>query len=146
LTDLFDQYFAADLSRMAEMRRLLRESLEGEGVEESRLDRLVLVVDEVVSNSIEHGADYRQSSKPIRVQVQSIQGELFLKIDDIDMPADKIAGLAQVFGEESEAAPSAMALRGRGMYLITSYLEDLEIVAVDGAGMRLQGRLHVSGG
>jgi anti-sigma regulatory factor (Ser/Thr protein kinase) len=115
-------------------------------VEESRLDRLVLVVDEVVSNSIEHGADYRQSSEPIRVQVQSIQGELFLKIDDIDMPADKIAGLAQVFGEESEAAPSAMALRGRGMYLITSYLEDLEIVAVDGAGMRLQGRLHVGGG
>jgi anti-sigma regulatory factor (Ser/Thr protein kinase) len=145
LTELFDRRFPADLSQMAELRRLLREGLVVRGVEEVHLERLILVVDEVVSNSIEHGTEYRQSSEPIRVRVTREREQLFVKVDDVDMPSELVVGLAQVFDEESSAAPSAMAERGRGMFLITMFLKDLEIVSVEGGGMCLQGRLHASG-
>ena len=141
MIDLFDKRFAADLSRMAEMREVVRESLVREGVPAEFLERLVLVVDEVVSNSIEHGTDYRQTEKPIRVCVGRTEDGLVLSVDDVDMPPDMVADLAREFGSQPGEAPALNLERGRGMFLISMFLEDLQVSSVDGGGMRLRGRL-----
>lgn len=146
MTELFDQRFPADLSRLADLRRVLREHLEGAGVDESQVERMVLVVDEVVSNAIEHGSAYRRSADPIRVCVERVEAVLLLKVDDADVPSDLVSSLARVFDDRLESAPSAVVERGRGMFLITMFLEDLEIVSAEGGGMRLQGRLDASAG
>lgn len=138
---LFEQRFPADLSRMADLRARVREALEAQGLSETTLERLILVVDEVVSNSIEHGGAYRTTVDPIRVSVHQNSTSLLLEVDDVDVPRDLVIDLAKVFGDDGDETPSAMAERGRGMFLITMFLEDLEIVVAEGGGMRLQGRL-----
>ena len=145
MTDHFDERFPADLSRMADLRRVLRAHLEGVGVDGAQVERMILVVDEVVSNSIEHGSEYRRSPDPIRVYVERVECDLLLQVDDADVPSDLVANLARVFDDQLGSAPSAVVERGRGMYLITMFLEDLEIVSAEGGGMRLQGRLDASG-
>ena len=141
MTDLFDERFPADLSRMAGLRRVVREHLERAGVDDALVERTVLVVDEVVSNAIEHGSEYRRSSDPIRVCIERVEDDLLLKVDDADVPSDLVANLARVFDDQIESAPAAVVERGRGMYLITMFLEDIEILSAEGGGMRLQGRL-----
>lgn len=141
MIELFDERFPADLSRMAEVREIVRIGLAREGVPEEFLERLVLVVDEVVSNSIEHGAEYRQTEKPIRVCVGRTGDGLVLSVDDVDMPPDMVADLAREFDEHGEEAPALRLERGRGMFLINMFLEDLHVSTVEGGGMRLQGRL-----
>ena len=143
MTDLFDERFPADLSRMADLRRVVREHLERASVEESQMDRLILVVDEVVSNAIEHGSEYRRSSDPIRVGIERVAGGLLLRVDDADVPTELVLDLAQVFDGHPGLAPAAVVERGRGMFLITMFLENLEILSAEGGGMRLQGRLDV---
>ena len=145
MNDLFDQRFPADLSRMADLRSQLRERLERSAIEESQVDRMILVVDEIVSNSIEHGSDYRRSSDPIRVQVERMGAGLLLKVDDLDAPDDLVVDLGRVLAEEPGPAPEAVMERGRGMFLITMFLDDLEVLTADDGGMRVQGRLDDRG-
>ncbi len=125
---------------------MLREHLERLGVDEAQVDRMVLVVDEVVSNAIEHGSVYRRSPNPIRVCVERFEAFLLLKVDDADVPSDLVTNLARVFDDQIESVPSAVVERGRGMFLITMFLEGLEILSAEGGGMRLQGRLDASAG
>ena len=141
MIDLFDERFPADLGRMAEVRKVVRNDLAREGVPEEFVERLVLVVDEVVSNSIEHGTDYRQTEKPIRVRVGRTGDGLVLSVDDVDVPPDMVADLAREFDEHGGEAPALFLERGRGMFLINMFLEDLRLSSVEGGGMRLQGRL-----
>ena len=141
MIDLFDERFPADLSRMAEVREIVRNGLAREGVPEEFQERLVLVVDEVVTNSIEHGAEYRQTEKPIRVCVGRTEDGLVLSVEDVDVPPDMVADLAREFGEQGGEAPASLLERGRGMFLISMFLEDLQVSSVEGGGMRLRGRL-----
>ena len=129
---------------MAEVRRVLRTGLQLKGVPELCLERLILVVDEVVSNSIEHGAGYRQTTDPIRVRVGRSEEGLILVVDDVDVPRAVVESLASEFSGQEEVAPSVLLERGRGMFLIGTYLEDIQVTDADGCGMRLQGRLQES--
>lgn len=138
---LFEHSIPADFSRVGDLRRLLREGLEPLGVSGSFLERLILVVDEVVSNSIEHGSEYRRGESPIRVIVHENSGGLHLKVDDLDVPQDMVASLEAELHSQDGVPPSALSERGRGMFLITMFLEDLRVLAVEGGGMRVQGRV-----
>jgi anti-sigma regulatory factor (Ser/Thr protein kinase) len=138
---VFEHRIPADLSLVGDLRRLLRHGLEQAGVSCGFIERLVLVVDEVVSNSIEHGAGYRKSAAPIRVVVRQRVDGLQVEVDDLDVPVDLVTTLeAELHGQDG-MPPSAVSERGRGMFLITMLLTDLRVVAVEGGGMRVQGRL-----
>ncbi len=141
MNSLFDQRFPADLSRMSELRATLREALELRGVSEDSLERLILVVDEVVANSIEHGEAYRRSSDPIRVEVRQDEQGLEVEVEDNDVPQDLATTLSREFGAQSGILPSVDHERGRGMFLVTLFLKGLRVTPVEGGGMRLQGRL-----
>lgn len=141
MNSLFDQRFPADLSRMSELRAVLRQVLVERGVSEDLLERLILVVDEVVTNSIEHGKAYRQTADPIRVGIQQGEQGLEVEVDDFDVPGDLVTALSREFGAHADTLPSVDHERGRGMFLVTLFLEDLRVTPVEGGGMRLQGRL-----
>ncbi|MCB9870419.1 MAG: ATP-binding protein [Planctomycetes bacterium] len=143
MKELFDRRMPADLSGMRDLRAMLRRELGKHGVPELFMERLVLVVDEVVSNAIEHGVDYRCSETPIRVCVQQSEAGLFLLVDDTDVPRRTVDELVAEFGQQGET-PAAALERGRGMFLVATFLVDLDIRWADGGGMRLQGRLQES--
>jgi len=143
--ELFDHWFPADMSRMSDIRQFLRQGLETRGVPELFLERLLLVVDEVVSNAIEHGLEYRASAEPIRVCVARSRDGLHLTVEDMDVPADLVRALAREFDARNDSsAPAAPLERGRGMFLITTFLEELSVTAAEGGGMRVSGRLQGS--
>ena len=141
---MFDKRFPADLERMGDMRRALRSGLEVKGVPDACLERLVLVVDEVVTNSIEHGVDYRTSDDPIRVCVSRGEDGLRVLVEDVDVPSTLVRDLTREFAARRDEAPEAVLERGRGMFLITMFLEDLQVGAADGGGLRLEGLLQES--
>lgn len=144
MTPIFDAHYPADLARVGEIRAALRARLAASGVAEIHLERLVLVVDEVVSNAIEHGGTYRGSPEPIRVQVWLDGAVLHLAVDDLDTPGDVRDALERDLGGAIPGQPDVTSERGRGLFLIHTFLADLEVSAVDGRGMRLTGRLAES--
>lgn len=126
---------------MSDLRSKLRDGLAARGIPEDYLERLILVVDEVVSNSIEHGEGYRHSVDPIRVGIRQGEKGLEVEVDDIDVPKDIVSDLSKEFGFLVDNLPLVDQERGRGMFLVTLFLKDLRVTPVEGGGMRLQGRL-----
>ena len=144
MTELLDRRFPADLSRMGEMRGEIREGMKHEGVPDVLSDNLILVVDEIVSNAIEHGVEYRNSDHPIRIQVSKSEEGLVLAVSDVDVPNELIADLAKEFEQRDQNVSDSLMERGRGMFLITMLLAELRVSQADGGGMRLWGRLRES--
>lgn len=141
MTDLFDQKFPADLGRMKELRTRLREGLALCQLADAMLERLVLVVDEVVTNAIEHGGGYRKSEQPIRVTVRQGAQGLEVEVDDLDVPPELAESLSKEMDSAANSLPAMDHERGRGLFLVGMFLEDLRIAPVAGGGMRLRGRL-----
>ena len=98
----------AKIAHLRVLRRSLRQGLQDMGVAELPLDRLLLVVDEVVSNAIEHGQIYRRSAEPILVQVHRQDRGLLLSIEDADVPAavviNEYVDVAHAFFDDDVAA------------------------------------------
>ena len=144
MIELFDRRFPADLSRMEGLRGEIRAGMKQEGVPSVLSDNLILVVDEIVSNAIEHGVEYRSSQHPIRVQVSKSEDGLLLAVCDTDVPRELVSDLAREFEQKDRSVSSSLMERGRGMFLIATLLAELRISHAEGGGMRLQGRLRES--
>ena len=141
-----DFRFPAEPDQLRVLRRLLRKGLAAMGVSEAATDRVLLVVDEVVSNAIEHGAHYRQGEKPLRARV--LLGEdrrLFLQFQDEDMPSEIFAEVSRQILNVNGLAPLAELERGRGLFLVRELLSDLQVQELSGGGMLLQGFLRDQG-
>lgn len=70
----------ADLTRLAEVRRFVRETAPGLGADETMVGELVQAVDEWVTNVIVHG--YRGGSGPIEVELERSRFEIEVRIRD----------------------------------------------------------------
>ena len=70
----------ADLGRLADVRRFIRESAPGLGADESMVRDLVQAVDEWVTNVIRHG--YRGQRGPIEVELDRSPSEIEVRIRD----------------------------------------------------------------
>ncbi len=133
---------AAEMEQLKRLRKNLRQALQRMGVAELHLDRLLLVVDEVLSNAIEHGKSYRQGVKPIMVRVSQQKAGLLLSIEDADVPADVVAQIACDIDQNCQQVPAAPQERGRGLFLVQRFLVDLQVGPAEGGGMHLQGLLQ----
>ena len=135
---------AADLALVGDVRRQVREHLESQRVPEDACDSLVLVVDEVVSNSIEHGSTYRRNGDRMELAVRVDGDELLLRFVDRDVPAAEVRMLmTTVTAGGGDEPPPLDWERGRGMFLIAMGLDDLVIQPLDratGDGLVLEGR------
>jgi anti-sigma regulatory factor (Ser/Thr protein kinase) len=113
--------------QLREVRRLLREALDESGFDEDRSDDVVLAVNEVASNAVEHGGD-----GTAELHVWCGSGELTCEVHDPGALTDPLPGLV---------APPATDHRGRGLW-IARQLCDLLHVWTDDEGTHV--RMHCS--
>ncbi len=143
MSNELDFRFPAEPDHLRNLRQMLREGLAAMGVAEAVTDRVLLVVDEIVSNAIEHGVDYRHGEKPLRARVQLLDDRrVFLQFEDRDMPPETLAQLAREVQNTNGAPPIAELERGRGLFLVRELLVDLRVHEMSGGGMLLEGWLR----
>jgi lipid-binding SYLF domain-containing protein len=65
-------------------------------------------------------------------------------VEDSDVPDELVADLARDFQRQGETIPESLLERGRGIFLVTTMLEDILVGRAEDGGMRLEGRLNES--
>jgi anti-sigma regulatory factor (Ser/Thr protein kinase) len=121
-----------ELSAVADARRQVREFLDRGRVAQRVIDEVLLVVDEIVSNSIEHGSDYRNSSTRLALQLDHGQRGLRLRFADRDVPPERLRELlGRPSWNQDEPPPPMDFERGRGLFLIVTSLDECSIGPLD---------------
>lgn len=111
------------------------------GAAEAICDAAALVVDELVSNAIEHGASYRKHNTHLSIDVAFDGGRLSVEFLDPEMPERTVRELATALQKAAGGMPSLDSERGRGLFLISIYMEEVRVDVAPGGGMRLLGRM-----
>jgi anti-sigma regulatory factor (Ser/Thr protein kinase) len=109
------------------------------GASANECDAVALVVDELVNNAIEHGASYRRAGLDLIVQVGLRDGRVRVEFVDPEMPEPTVRELAASLSQAANGMPSLESERGRGLFLLSIYLEELAV------GVAKQGGLHLGG-
>jgi len=105
-------------------------------------DRVALVVDELVNNAIEHGASYRKAGTDLRLHISVAGDHLAIDFFDPEMPTSEVSELAEGLRASAAGMPALENERGRGLFLLSIYLEHLAADSAEHGGLRLSGRLQ----
>jgi anti-sigma regulatory factor (Ser/Thr protein kinase) len=111
------------------------------GAEERIGDNLALVVDELVNNAIEHGAEYRSAGIDLAIQIDRDGERLRIEFFDPEMPGPTVDELAELLTQSANGMPSLESERGRGLFLLSVYLQDLAADRALHGGLRLVGHI-----
>jgi len=133
--------FRADPAVLRKVRSDARCCAADLGAAPEACDAVSLVVDELVNNAIEHGAAYRNKGAELSVAVGSEAGKLTLDFVDPEMPDSQVRELARALRDAAGGMPSLESERGRGLFLISIYMEELRVDVAIGGGLHLHGRL-----
>jgi anti-sigma regulatory factor (Ser/Thr protein kinase) len=136
--------FPADPAQLRAVRAGVRAAAAELGAGSDACDALALVVDELVNNAIEHGSSYRTPSHELGVQVGFEGGHVTLDFFDPDMPDPQVVDLDRALREAADGMPALESERGRGLFLISIYLEELHVAVAVSGGLHLRGRLAAS--
>jgi anti-sigma regulatory factor (Ser/Thr protein kinase) len=120
--------FAANPGVVGKVRDAVRRLAADLGAAESVGDQLALVADELINNAIEHGAVYRRRGEALALEVAAAAGRLRVEFVDPEMPGELVARLAAHVAEATGGLPALDSERGRGLFLLTVFLQDLRIV------------------
>ncbi len=123
-----------------ELRRLVREALIRLGIAPERIEPVLLVLDEIVSNAIEHGREYRGGNVPMIVVLRRSGAALELEFEDPAVPQPLVQQLREAFACDPRTCPPPENERGRGIYLVAEALRDVEVRSAAGGGLHLRGR------
>ena len=132
--------FPPEASHLRMLRRTVRDGLEAQGVPSATIELVVLVLDEVVSNSIEHGSSYRARHEHLSVSVRSNGIEVELDFEDPEAPRTVVDELADALERSRGKRPPPESERGRGLYLVADSLTELSVRPAKGGGLHLHGR------
>lgn len=121
----------------AEVRRLASEL----GATEDVGDQLALVADEIVNNAVEHGSGYRRRGVQLALQVAVEGARLRVEFFDPEMPIEVVGQLADALAAVGRDLPALESERGRGLFLLTVYLQELRAEHDPAGGLRLVGYL-----
>ena len=133
--------FPPDGSVLRELRAKVRTIAADHGAEPAVCDNLALVVDELVNNAIEHGASYRRQRSDLSVRISPAGDRLMIEFFDPEMPGDAVDELSRALTETTSGMPSLESERGRGLFLLTVYLEELRAESAPQGGLRLIGAI-----
>jgi anti-sigma regulatory factor (Ser/Thr protein kinase) len=109
------------------------------GADATVCDTVALVVDELVNNAIEHGAVYRSAGLDLAVYVSLSGGRIQVEFFDREMPRELVDELAQALEEAANGMPALDSERGRGLFLLSVYLEGLTASVDVAGGLRIAG-------
>ena len=133
--------FLAEERAARAVRQHVRELAMRMGAAESLCDAAALVADELVNNAIEHGASYRKANTQLSIEVGFDSGRLSVEFVDPEMPEPTVRELARALQAAADGMPSLESERGRGLFLISIYMEEVRVDVAPGGGMRLLGRM-----
>lgn len=133
--------FAPNAGVLKQLRADVRKIARVLGAEERTGDNLALVVDELVNNAIEHGADYRRLGRDLAVHIELLGDRLRIEFFDEEMPSEAVAELARALEATASGMPSLESERGRGLFLLSVYLQDLTAEVASTGGLRLVGHI-----
>lgn len=102
-------------------------------------DTLALVVDELVNNAIEHGSGYRRHNLDLAIEIARVGDRITIEFFDQEMPVANVRELARALAAAAEGTPSLESERGRGLFLMSIYLESLRAEVAQMGGLRLVG-------
>lgn len=131
--------FPPDAEHLRTLRHHLRRKLVELAVFGELADSVVLVVDEIVTNAIEHARPYRLGAGQLVLRLERRADRVWLDFEDPDVPATVVQELARVLAERAQPVDPA-AERGRGLLLVAENVEALRIEEGPRGGMRLHGR------
>jgi anti-sigma regulatory factor (Ser/Thr protein kinase) len=141
--------FAAEPAEVPQLRRAVRERLGPVGLVGSDLDRLILVLDEIVGNSIEHGRQYRVSGDVLSVRLLvDRSGRVDVEFHDPSVPVEVADDLRREFRrhDNGDTTPPVHNERGRGLFLIAEAFDTLQVDrGPNGRGLLLRGVLRRDG-
>jgi anti-sigma regulatory factor (Ser/Thr protein kinase) len=127
------------------LRSGVRERLEPLGVSEQDVGRLILVVDEMVSNAIEHGHEYRRDGDLLTVRIGVDPAFFDVEFIDPAVPTAIITEIEGLLAQCRGGVPPLDNERGRGLFLIQDGLESLDLLGDPGGrGLRVRGRMRRS--
>lgn len=135
-----DVRFAAEPEPLRAVRQRARDALTEALASRNDVENALLVFDELASNAIEHGTGYRRGGEPLRVAFALEGRDLVLQFEDHDMPSADVKALRAVFAAGVPELPDFEDERGRGLFLIVTTLESIQVHAIAELGMRLVGR------
>ena len=126
------------LEQMRSIRALLASTCESHGVDEESTQEILLAVSEIVNNSIEHvkgrgPGGYHEVDVRFGIGPSSAVGTV------LDEGA---GGIAQKDFEVAET-PTLENDRGRGLYLIRAYVDELEVREIPGVGTEIRFVKHL---
>ena len=130
-------WFQPDGAVLRDVRTKVRELAAGMGAASSICDNLALVVDELVNNAIEHGASYRKTGVDLGVKLRPDGDSFVIEFFDPEMPPELVAELADALASTSNGMPSLDSERGRGLFLLTVYLEELRAAPAARGGIAI---------
>jgi anti-sigma regulatory factor (Ser/Thr protein kinase) len=133
--------FAPQPGVLRQLRADVRQLAVGLGADAKVGDQLALVVDELVNNAIEHGSDYRHRGLDLAVQIEPAGDLLRVEFFDQEMPTDAVDELAQALAAATNGMPSLESERGRGLFLLSVYLQDVRAATAPAGGLRLSGHI-----
>ncbi len=134
--------FPPEGAALREVRAKVRRLAQELGAPQKTCDNLALVVDELVNNAIEHGAPYRRHSHDLTVRIALVGRQLEVEFLDPEMPREEVADLARGLAATTGGMPSLDSERGRGLFLLSVYLEGLRAEAAPQGGLRLHGAIQ----
>ncbi len=102
-------------------------------------DSLALVVDELVNNAVEHGVSYRRKALDLAIELGSSGDRISIEFFDQEMPTADVHELARALSAAASGMPSLESERGRGLFLMSVYLEGLRAEVAQVGGLRLVG-------
>ena len=138
--------FAASPGVVGKVRDAVRRLAADLGAAESVGEQLALVADELINNAIEHGSVYRRRGEALALEVDAAAaGRLRIEFVDPEMPGELVARLAAHVAEATGGLPALDSERGRGLFLLTVFLQDLRVEAAGAAGgLRIVGHVATS--
>jgi anti-sigma regulatory factor (Ser/Thr protein kinase) len=138
--------FAASPGVVGKVRDAVRRLAADLGAAESVGEQLALVADELINNAIEHGSVYRRRGESLALEVAAAAaGRLRIEFVDPEMPGELVARLAAHVAEATGGLPALDSERGRGLFLLTVFLQDLRVEAAGAAGgLRIVGHVATS--
>jgi len=132
--------FPPDLGYLRTLRRHLRGELASNGVSEDLRNKVLLVLDEIVTNAIDHGAEYRVGDGHLTLRLAVERTEVSLEFEDPDVPLVIVQRLAAMLASGGELPPIE-AERGRGLILLAASVDSLVVTPRAAGGLHLAGRI-----
>ena len=126
----------ADLGRLAEVRRFVREVAPAVGADDRTVIDLVQAVDEWVTNVVVHG--YRGSPGPVDVELERDAASIIVRVSDLAPVFDP--GVAPRF--DPSVPLERRRLGGMGIYLMRDLMDSIEHRPLPGGGNEVTMRRH----